>query len=274
MFSRQPFVDDTDRRPYITAVFTWILSPSFFPFSFSSYSGGGRWGLGLKSDAHLLPQPPAHLSFKRRKPCRLLWTLRRLNSFKISFNYRPQRRLQKHFFWTVNYSFCWLFYYKDLKIYEEFMSLEARETCIRERGREAAKRFLDDNSRRSQKTLQGHWWLRKFQGCAVWTGVLAPSWDFVYRKQNIVIQTRQQDEERERERGSALSPQCHGHFVDMCEPLDRQKETCRKRQNGSNKSRKGKFSRKRRRRDEENGGDESESRSVIHFETHSTTTQG
>lgn len=93
MFLRQPFVDDTDRRPYITAVFTWILSPSFFPFSFSSHSGRKK-----KSDAHLLPQPPAHLSFKRRKLCRLLWTLRRLNSFKISFNYRPRETAETFFF--------------------------------------------------------------------------------------------------------------------------------------------------------------------------------
>lgn len=62
MFLRQSFVDDTYRRPYITAAFTWILSPSFFSFSFSSHSGEEK-----KSDAHLLPQPPAHLSFKRRK---------------------------------------------------------------------------------------------------------------------------------------------------------------------------------------------------------------
>lgn len=95
MFLRQAFVDDTYRRPYITAAFTWILSPSFFfSFSFSSY----LWGLGGGSDAHLLPQPPAHLSFKRRKPCRLLWTLHRLNSFKISFNYRPRETAETFFF--------------------------------------------------------------------------------------------------------------------------------------------------------------------------------
>lgn len=93
MFLRQPFVDDTYRRPYITAAFTWILSSSsFFSFSFSSHSGKEK-----KSEAHLLPQPPAHLSFKRRKPCRLLWTLRRLNSFKISFNYRPREAAETFF---------------------------------------------------------------------------------------------------------------------------------------------------------------------------------
>lgn len=94
MFLRQSFVDDTYRRPYITAAFTWILSPSFFSFSFSSHSGEEK----KKSDAHLLPQPPAHLSFKRRKPCRLLWTLHRLNSFKISFNYRPRETAETFFF--------------------------------------------------------------------------------------------------------------------------------------------------------------------------------
>lgn len=75
-------------------------------------------------------------------------------------------------------------------------SRQEKHASEREREREKAKRFLDDNSKRSQKTLQGDWWIRKFQGCAVWTGVLAPGWDFVYRKQNIMIQTQQQDRKK------------------------------------------------------------------------------
>lgn len=153
----------------------WLPPLSFFPFSFSSHSGWGGWGGKKKSDAHLLPQPPAHLSFKRRKPCRLLWTLRRLNSFKISFNYRPPGGCRNIFFFELAIiAFVGSSIIRTWRYMKNLCpSRQEKHASEREREEEKAKRFLDDNSRRSQKTLQGDWWIRKFQGCAVWTGVLA-----------------------------------------------------------------------------------------------------
>lgn len=109
--SQAAIVDDTYRRPYITAGSSPLhLNTSPLPFRF-----------------FFSPPPPllenqTHTCILSRLHTSLLSDINHAgcserrtgqNSFKISFNYRP-RRAGETFFWTGNYSFCCCcFYYKD-----------------------------------------------------------------------------------------------------------------------------------------------------------------
>lgn len=82
-----------------------------------------------KSDTHLHLHPPAHLSFKRHEPCRLFWTLCRLNSFKISFNYRPSTTGET-FFELAIIAFVGGSILRT-ETFEQYLPLGAIERCIR-----------------------------------------------------------------------------------------------------------------------------------------------
>lgn len=90
------------RQPLLMTC-TSILTTQQLQSSSPEYQSLPFPACSLKSDTHLHLHPPVHLSFKQHKPCRLLWTFCRLNSFKISFNYRPSETGETFFFFFLNW---------------------------------------------------------------------------------------------------------------------------------------------------------------------------